>query len=503
MAHKYTIGIDFGGSSSKATLLEDTGRIAATASLEYPSYFPFTGWYEQNADELFAALYANIRSCLAGSGINPADIAAVSIDAATHMAVLCDENDRPLRNFIHWSDKRCTKQVQFVKKNYADLLKKYSVNSVSAAWTLPQLIWLNENEPETMAKVRRVYFLKDYLRHRITGDFYTDNIEAMGAMLADDRSEQWVSELCELVGFTADMLPEIKKPTDIAGVVSEEFAALSGLCAGTPVLVGTTDTVMEVYASGAVAKGCATIKLATAGRICPVTTGPVPSHQFFNYKHIIPDMWYPGTGTRTCAASYKWYRDVFGQYESVEAEAKGSSAYEMLNRAAEEAPAGADGLIFHPFLQGEMTPYYDDELCASFTGVKMHHTKGYFTRAVLEGVAYSMRDSIEEIKAQNIHVDQYRLIGGGAKGKLWRQILADVLATPLTCTMNNDSSLGSAMMAGVAMGIFSGFADSVEKCVVVADTVYPNEENIEVYNRGFELYRQTVKAMRPVYHGEF
>lgn len=502
MAHRYTIGVDFGGSSSKATLLEDTGRIAATASLEYPSYYPHPGWLEQNADELFEAMHINIRACLEKSGIDPGSIAALSIDAATHMAVLCDENDVPVRNFIHWSDKRCTKQVQYLKENYSELLKRHSVNSVSAAWTLPQLIWLNENEPEAMARVRRVYFLKDYLRHRITGDFFTDNIEAMGALLADDRTEEWVPELCGIVGFTVDMLPEIKLPTDIAGVVSEEFSRISGLKAGTPVLVGTTDTVMEVYASGAVSEGCATVKLATAGRICPVTSGPIPSHQFFNYKHIVPGMWYPGTGTRTCAASYKWYRDVFGKYEGIEAEKCGESTYELLNRAAEQAPAGCDGLIFHPFLQGEMTPYYDDSLCSSFTGVKMHHTKGYFTRAVMEGVAYSMRDSIEEIKAQNIKVDQYRLIGGGAKGKLWRQILSDVLATPLICTMDNDSSLGSAMMAAVATGLFSDWSESVEKCVVIADTVVPNEANLAVYDRGFAVYRQIVRALMPVYRGE-
>ncbi len=502
MAHRYTIGVDFGGSSSKATLLEDTGRVVATASLEYPSYYPFPGWLEQNADELFEAMHINVRACLDKSGVDPADIAALSIDAATHMAVLCGEDDRPVRNFIHWSDKRCTKQVQYVKENYAGLLKKHSVNSVSAAWTLPQLIWLNENEPETMAKVRRVYFLKDYLRHRITGDFFTDNIEAMGAMLADDRTEQWVPELCDIVGFTVDMLPEIRKPTDIAGLVSEDFARISGLAAGTPVLVGTTDTVMEVYASGAVSEGCATVKLATAGRICPITTGPIPSHQFFNYKHIIPGMWYPGTGTRTCAASYKWYRDVLGQYERELGKHDKESVYEILNRAAEQTPPGADGLIFHPYLQGEMTPYYDDELCASFTGVKMHHTKGYFTRAVMEGVAYSMRDSIEEIKAQNIAVEQFRLIGGGAKGRLWRQILCDVLATPLTCTMDNDSSLGSAMMAGVTVGMFSDWQDSVDRCVVVADTVCPKEENIPVYDKGFETYRKIVRALMPVYHGQ-
>lgn len=503
MAHKITIGIDFGGSSSKATMLEDTGRVLATSSKEYPSYFPHPGWYEQNADELFEALVYNVRVCMEKSGADPADIAAISIDAATHMAVFCGEDDRPLRNFIHWSDKRCTEQVQYIKEHYSDVLKKHSVNSVSAAWTLPQILWLNEHEPEVLKKTKRIYFLKDYIRHRITGDFFTDSIEAMGAMLADDYTEQWCPELCAIAGVDPAILPEIKKPTDIAGEVSAEAAALTGLRAGTPVLVGTTDTVMEVYASGAVAEGCATVKLATAGRICPITRGAIPSHQFFNYKHVIPGMWYPGTGSRTCAASYKWYRDVFAGQEKAEAEKLGTSPYEILNRAAEQAPAGCDGLIFHPFLQGEMTPYYDDQLCASFVGVKMHHTKGYFTRAVMEGISYSMRDCLEEVRAQNIAVNQYRLIGGGAKGKLWRQILCDVLATPLTCTMDNDSSLGSAMLAGVAIGMFGGFDESVEKCVTVADTVYPVEENIKIYEEGFKTYKAIVKALMPVYHGEY
>ena len=149
---------------------------------------------------------------------------------------------------------------------------------------------------------------------------------------------------------------------------------------------------------------------------------------------------------------------------------------------------------------GEMTPYYDDELCASFTGIKRSHTKGHFTRAVLEGVSYSMRDCLEEIKAQNIHIEQFRLIGGGAKGKLWRQILCDVLATPLTCTMDNDSSLGSAMLAGVVSGMFSSFEESVDKCVVVSDSVQPIEENVRVYEKGFRQYRDITKSLSEIYH---
>lgn len=488
MSHRYTLGIDFGGSSSKATLLEDTGRIISTSSKEYPSYYPFAGWVEQDADELLNAFIENTKTCLEKSKIYTGDIVAIAIDAATHMAVLCGKDDKPLRKFIHWSDCRSTKEVAFLKKEYESLLKENSVNSISAAWTLPQLLWIQNNEPDILAKTQRVYFAKDYIRHKITGDFLTDNIEAMGSMLANDYNEEWSEELCKIVGLNRSSLPKITTPKNVAGYVSKEISELTGLKAGTPVIVGSTDTVMEVYASGAISIKNGTVKMATAGRICPITKDPVNSHQFFNYKHIIPGLWYPGTGTRTCASSYRWYRTVFG------------GKYPELNEEAEKIPAGCDGLIFHPFLQGEMTPYYDDSLCASFTGVRMHHTKAYFNRAILEGVAYSMRDSLEQIKAMNIEIDQFRVLGGGAKSILWRKILSDVLNVPLTCTVDNDSSLGSAMLAGVATGLYSNYTESVEKCVIVSDITVPIEDNVKIYDEKFKEYKSIVNALQPIYN---
>ena len=496
----YTLGIDFGGTASKATLLNRNGQVLATSSKEYPFYCPHRGWVEQDIDELFAAFIFNCKTCLEISRIDPSSISAIALDAATHMAVFCDSDDKPIRRFIHWSDSRSTEQAQFIRDNYSPVLKAHTVNSVSAAWTLPQILWLQQNEPGVLEQTSRIYFAKDYLRHRITGDFLTDSIEAMGAMLADDTTGEWCQDLCDLVNVRISALPAIGKPTDIAGYVSPEVSRLTGLKAGTPVIIGTTDTAMEVYASGAVEEGCATIKLATAGRICPITSSPIPSHQFFNYRHVIPGKWYPGTGTRSCASSYKWYRDVFGTAESEKAVSLNTSTYEVLNRAAEEVPPGSDGLFFHPFLQGEMTPYYDDSLCSSFTGIRMNHTKGHFTRAVMEGISYSMRDCLNEIRAQNIPIHQFRLIGGGAKGALWRQILCDVIGYPLTCTMENDSSLGSAMLAGVATGVFDSFQDSVEKCVKVSSQVIPNEENAAIYEKKFLQYKDTVLALAEVYH---
>ena len=500
MSEKVTLGVDLGGSSSKATLLNAKGAVLATASKEYPSYSPFPGWMEQDADELYDAVIENIRSCIEKAGIDPADVAALCIDAATHMAVLCDADSKPLRRFIHWADARSSEQAHFLRENYAQLLRENTVNSVSAAWSLPQLMWLREHEPEVLEKTRKLYFAKDYVRHRLTGDFCTDQIEAMGAMLCNDYSGQWVPELCSLAGLDIGVMPEIRSPMDIAGAMLEDPARDCGLLPGTPVLVGTTDTALEVYASGAVMKGCATVKLATAGRICPITDAPIPSHQFFNYRHVIPGLWYPGTGTRSCAASYKWYRDVFGEAEQAKAVALGTSPYEILNRAAEQVPAGSENLFFHPYLLGEMTPYYDDQLRASFTGVGMHHGKGHFSRAVMEGVCYSMRDCLEEIKKQNISIEEYRVIGGGAKGKLWRQILADVLNMELTTTKDNDSSLGAAMLAAVAVGLFCSFRESVDKCVTVADVVRPIPQNVEIYERGFASYKLIQQALAGVYH---
>lgn len=500
MANRMTIGIDFGGSSSKATLLDENGTILATSTKEYPSYYPHPGWLEQDPQDFYNSFVYNVKTVLQKANVDGRQITAIALDAATHMAVFAGENDQPIRNIIHWSDNRCSAQVKWLKDNCTELLKKYSCNTVSPAWTLPQMLWLNEHEPDVLKKTKRIYFAKDYVRHLITGDFYTDYIEAMGPMLANDQSETWSQELCDLVGVDVSMLPEIKAPSDIAGHVGKKVAEETGLSTDTLVIVGTTDTALEVYASGAVEVGCATVKLATAGRICPITTEAVDSPMFFNYKHIIPGLWYPGTTTRSCAASYKWYRDVLGTDEKRRAAEDGKDPYELLNAAAEKVAPGSENLFFHPYLLGEFTPYYDDQLRASFTGVAMHHTKGHFTRAVMEGVAYSMKDCLEEIQRKNIQVNQFRIIGGGAKGKLWRQIVSDVLGQPLVCTQDNDSSLGSAMLAGVAVGMFRDYADSVAKCVKISSQCEPIMENVKVYEAGFRAYREIQKALSGAYH---
>lgn len=485
---KYLLGIDFGGGASKATLIDTNGNIIAENTVEYETLHPTNDACEQRPDDWIDALCQNSKALLEKSSIDSGDILAVAIDSATHTAVVCDEHFKPLRNAIHWTDSRSKKQSVFLKENFGEEIFSKTFHKPETIWTLPQMIFLKENEPQVFSKIKYIFFEKDYIRYFLTGVFCTDYIEAEGSMFFDCNNMCWDKKLCDLAGISLDMLPPVVNPTDVIGKITEKAASLTGLKEGTDVICGTTDTVMEVFASGAVNKGDITVKLATAGRICVITDKPIPDKHMINYSHIIDGLWYPGTATKSCAASYRFYRDTFG------------GDYKELDKGAESIDIGCDGLIFLPHLNGELTPYADPTLCGSFTGIRATHTKAHFTRAVLEGVAYSLLDCKRYLDSLNVeHNDIAVVIGGGSKGKIWRQIVADVLGVTLKTTESSDSSLGSAMLAGIAKGVFSDANDAVSKCVKSVDTVIPNLDNTKKYEKVFEVYKKIHDALAPIY----
>ena len=484
----YLLGIDFGGGASKATLLTEDGRVAAEHTVEYPTLHPAADRCEQNPDDWQRALNENIRALLDQSGADPAAILAVAIDSATHTAVLCGADFRPLRPAIHWTDSRSRAQVQALRP-HEDEIVRLAFHRPDTIWTLPQLIWVRENEPEVFAKTRYLFFEKDYLRYLLTGVYCTDYIEAEGSMLFDCRTLTWSDELCALAGIDKAILPPIVRPTDRIGGLTAQAAAQTGLVAGTPVICGSTDTVMEVFASGAVQRGDLTVKLATAGRICVITDRAYPHPDLINYSHIADGLWYPGTATKSCAASYRWFRDTFG------------GAYRELDGGAEQVPVGCEGLMFHPYLNGELTPYADPLLCGSFTGIRANHTKAHFARAVMEGVVLSLLDCKRALDRIGIpYGSTATVIGGGAKGKLWRQMTADALGLTLNTTESSDSSLGSAMLAGIAAGVFADPADAVRRCIRVTGCTTPQPAQTAQYDALYEKYKRIHDALAPVYH---
>ena len=485
---KYLLGIDFGGGSSKATLIDTNGKIIAESIAEYPTYYPTPDACEQKAEDWQIALIENIKVLKEKSGIAPADILSIAVDSATHTAVLCDENKKPIRNAIHWTDSRSIKEAKELNEKYGEEILKLSFHKAGTFWTLPQLLWVKNNEPQNFEKIRYIFFEKDYVRYLLTDVFCTDYIEAEGSMLFDCEKLCWSERLCEIAGIRTEYLPPIKKPTDIIGNITEKAAKMTGLKEGTPVICGTTDTVMEVFAGGAVNKGDVTVKLATAGRICVITDKPYPHRDLVNYSHIADGLWYPGTATKSAAASYRWYRDTFG------------GNYKELDEGAKNVPIGCEGLRFHPYLNGELSPYADPMLCGSFTGVRATHTKAHFTRAVLEGVCLALLDSRSVLEDVGI---EYSLmataIGGGTKGEFWRQICADVLGMTLKTVESSDSSFGSAMLAGIAAGVFDSPQDAVSKCVKFTSETKPNLENTEKYREVFKEYKKIHDALAPIY----
>lgn len=484
----YLLGIDFGGGASKATLLRTDGVIFAEHTVEYPTLHPGPGWCEQRPEDWINALCENTKAIFEKSGIRPSDVLAVAIDSATHTFLPCDAQMRPLRDAIHWTDSRSRLQAQALHQSHGDLIYSQAMHKPDTIWTLPQLVWMNEQEPDLFGQTSHLFFEKDYIRHFLTGVYCTDYIEAQGSMLFDYNKMDWSEELVRLSDLKSEVLPPLVKPTDVIGAVTEAAAQATGLAVGTPVICGTTDTVMEVFASGAVKPGDITVKLATAGRICVITEKPHPHPHLINYSHVADGLWYPGTATKSCAASYRWYRDTFG------------GDYPALNSGAEAIAPGCDGLMFHPYLNGELTPYGDPMLCGSFTGIRAGHTKAHFTRAVMEGVSMSLLDSKRVLDECGIrHNNVATLIGGGAKGDLWCQITADMLGMTLHTTRSSDSSLGSAMLAGVASGVFHDYADAVSKCITPKAVYMPNPESTAHYAKHFEVYRRIHDALAPIY----
>ncbi len=498
---RYLIGCDFGGGSSKATLLSEDGRVAAVSTREYSTDYPRPGWAEQNPDDSYDALVRNVRSLLRDSGVSPDEIHALALDGATHTAVLLDENDTPVRPAIYWTDRRSAPQAEELRQRHQAEIAGLSFNSPSSLWTLPQLMWLRENEPEHFGRIRKLLSIKDYVRWRLTGDYVTDSIEAMGFMLLDARRNEWSPFLCGLCGLDPSILPAVVSPAQTLSPLTRKACGDLGLSRSTAVIAGATDTAMEVYAAGAVQRGQATVKLATAGRICSVTDRAVAHPNLVCYRHVIEGAWYPGTATKSCASANRWYRDTLSRHEKEVEGRTGKDAYEILSDEAALVPPGSEGLFFHPYLQGEITPYRDDRLRASFTGIGAYHTKAHFNRAVLEGISYSMKDCYEFMREIGIAPSAAVLIGGGAKSALWRQMMADMLGIPLLQTENTDSSLGSAMLAGVATGIFPSHAEAIRACVRVVGEVRPDEAARDFYHGRFATYRRIQAALAPVYHG--
>lgn len=473
----YVLGVDFGGGASKATLMDKYGRIVATAISEYPTFYGPGGKAEQDPMDWYRAAVSNIREVLQGR--DGADVDCICFDAATHTAVLLDENGAPVCNSVYWTDTRSKEEKRYLDESIGDIIFDKCKHRVDTIWSLPEILYVKNTYPDIYSGVKRVTFAKDFVRGLFTGDFVTDYIEAEGSMLFDFDKLDWDEGLLSILNLEREMMPRVVSPLDIIGWVNKRASEATSIPVGTPVICGATDTAMEVFAAGCTKIGDVTLKLATAGRMCVISDRFYPDKNIVNYSHLKKGLCYPGAATKSCASSLRWFRDTFG------------GDYAELDREAEEIPIGSDGLFFHPYLMGELTPYANPDLRGSFIGISASHTKGHFARAVMEGVAMSLLECKNYLIDKGIRpFDRAYAIGGGAKSPLWRQIVADALGITLVVTERSDSSFGSCMCAAVAAGYFDSLDSAIAKCQRIVGETKPIPENTEKYRKIFEKYKK-------------
>ena len=494
------LGIDIGTSGCKITAIDECGRILDEGFAEYETSHPQPGWAEEDPEDWCVA----VRGILAGlkerGTVDFADIAAIALDGSTHNAVLLDGEMKVVRPTIMWTDQRAVAESAELNDVHGEAVFGTAYQMAAPTWTLSQMLWLQRHEPDALARTSHVMFVKDYVRYRLTGEWCTDTIEAQGTLFFDMARKQWSPELCGLAGIPLDILPPLVSPTDVVGKVTAGGAAEFGLPVGIPVVCGCSDSAVEGYAAGAVEPGSCILKLATAGNVNVMTDRPVPHPKTLTYSHVVPGMWYTVVATNTAARAQRWFRDHFCAAELAEAERTGRSVYAIMDDEAAQSPLGADGLFFHPYLQGERAPYWDPQLRASFVGATMRHTHADFVRALLEGVVFSLRDCFRTIEEMGLPVTEFRLIGGGAKSALWTQIVADVFGYPIIVPQGCDASFGSALLAGVGVGVFADERSAVRQCLKERDPVSPAPERHAKYQELTSLYYRIHDVLADVYH---
>lgn len=487
------LGIDVGTGGSRAVLIDTNGSLVASATIEHaPFASPEIGWAEQDARDWRRASFEAIRQILKTENVKAGEIGAIGLSGQMHGAVFLSENDEVLRPSIIWCDQRTERQChELTEKIGAEKLIEMVSNPALPNFTLTKMLWARENEPEIWKQVRSVLLPKDYVRFCLTGNKATDVSDASGTLMLDVQNRRWSKEILAAVEIGESLLPELYESADITGTISARCAAETGLIAGTPVVAGAGDNAAGAIGMGIVRVGWVSATIGTSGVIFAVTDKPSIDlkRRIHTFCHAVPRRWHVTGVTQAAGLSFRWFRDNFTVNES----------YDDLVQSAANIPAGADGLLWTPYLMGERTPHIDSNVRASLIGLTASHTKSHVVRAILEGVAFSLRDAIEIFKELNIPIETIRLGGGGARSALWRQIQADAFGqTVETIAAEEGAAYGAALLAGVGAGVWQTIDQACAETIRVAEKIEPNGESVEILNRQYKAFQSVYSSLRSV-----
>jgi len=502
---KLIIAHDLGTTGNKATLYDADGELVGTAFAPYDTRYFGQNCVEQNPSDWWEAVVGSTRRLLRESSASPDDVACVTFSGQMMGCVAVDAAGEVLRPAIIWADQRAVKEADLVAERAgAERVYEITGHRVGPSYSAAKILWIKGNEPDTFARAARFHHAKDYIIMRLTGAHVTDYSDASGMNLFDLAAHDWSDDILNAVGIERSVLPEPRPATDVAGELKPGMAGECGLKPGTPVVIGGGDGSCAAVGAGVVREGAAYNYVGSSAWIALATPEPLPDpdRRTVTFAHLDPELYMP-TGTMQAAGgSYQWFRNTLCAEEMKEAEASERDPYELLNAQVESVPPGADGLIYLPYLMGERSPYWNPNARGAFIGLSPNHTKAHMARAVLEGVTLNLRIILEAFQRQGAQIEAMRVIGGGAKGDVWRQIMADVYGMPvlLPAHLEEATSLGAAVAGGVGVGLFKDFtvAEDIAKVVTRQE---PDPEAKETYGTLYPIFCQAYEGLVGVFDG--
>jgi xylulokinase len=499
----YIIGCDVGSQSLKAVLISAEGKTCGEASASYPIEYPQPTWAEQSAALWIDALTQAVRALLNQTNASPQQILAIGLDAQVDGVVAVDEQGKPLHPAIIWMDRRAVSQCEVAGRRISqESVFRITGLNLDPSHVAPKIRWLADYHPRLFGQTAHFLLPGSYVAFELTGELGVDYSNASSTLLMDVRTRTWSQEMCDVFEIPMRLLPPIYPGTQVIGTLKPSVAEQLGLSTKTKVILGSGDEHAACLGAGVTRSGLVCDIAGTAEPVCASSqvalfdeSGLVETH-----CHADPDLWLLENPGFASGANYRWFRDQFSVQEVARAAQEGVDAYTLLNSAAETVPPGSDGLIMLPCLMGAMAPTWNALARGTFMGFTLAHSREHFCRAILEGSAYAIRDITDQMLRMGLPLEEIRVVGGGARSTLWRQIKADVTGLPISITNTVETTaLGAGILALAGSGLIDTLGEAVKLATRVVETRQPDEKNRALYEEYYQLYRATYFSLLPVF----
>lgn len=496
------IGLDIGTSGVKALLINEFGKSLFSAFESYPLLTPKPGWAEQDADSWWDASVRALKKITDSDKFQKSKIASISFSGQMHGLTPLDKSGAPIRPAILWCDQRPIAECEWLEKNFGAQLLDIARNPPLAGFTLPKILWMKNAENSLYKNISTLLLPKDYVRFRMTGEKHMDISDASGTLMINVEKGQWATELLKEIGIDTSILPPIVGSESVCGKVTPETARLTELPEGLPVVAGGADNTCAAIGTGIVHSGKVSSSIGSSGVVfahCDELRKD-PGARVHAFNHSVPGAFYQMGVTLTSGLAFKWFRDALADKE-IELESAGKGdAYDILSSLAEQAPPGSEGLIFLPYLNGERTPHRDPAARGAFFNISLRHSKKHFVRAVMEGIVFALKDSMDIIAGQGEKITEVRATGGGGKNAFWRQMQADVFGVPVSALAHDEGpALGAALLAGTGVGVYSSVAGASDAIVKTVSTAHPDMEVKAIYDEAHSRYKNLYPAIKDLF----